>query len=226
MPSPPSPRRSRSSSSWSGGRWGSHEGRISVRGSCRVGAAASGGGVVTTAQDAGRKINGQRERDPGAGPQFSLRIAPRWENVAEVRQQATAFLEAQKLSRDVVDAIAMVVCELTENATKYGEFTNEGDAIEVRLALEPGQVTVEVVNPVKRADNNNLSRLDETVQWIRGFQDPFEAYLNRLRELSTEGLEGTESRLGLVRIAYEGRAVLDFYINERSALAVSAIRRL
>jgi hypothetical protein len=179
---------------------------------------------VTTAQDAGRKVNRQRER--AAGPQFSLRIAPRWENVAEVRQQATAFLEAQKLSRDVVDAIAMVVCELTENATKYGEFANEGDAIEVRLALEPGQVTVEVVNPVKRADGTNLSRLDETVQWIRGFQDPFEAYLNRLRELSTEGLEGTESRLGLVRIAYEGRAVLDFYINERSALAVSAIRRL
>ncbi len=181
---------------------------------------------MTTAQDAGRKINGQPGRALGtAGPQFSLRIAPRWENVAEVRQKATGFLEGQNLSRDVVDAIAMVVCELPENATKYGEFTNEGDAIEVRLSLEQAQVTVEVINPVKRADIN-LSRLDETVQWIRGFQDPFEAYLNRLRELSTEGLEGTESRLGLVRIAYEGRAVLDFYINERSALAVSAIRRL
>jgi hypothetical protein len=146
--------------------------------------------------------------------------------VAEVREKATAFLEGQHLSRDTVDAIAMVVCELTENAAKYGEFASEADAIDIGILLGQGQVTIEVVNPVKRSDGANLSRLDETVQWIRGFQDPFEAYLNRLRELSTEGLEGTESRLGLVRIAYEGRAVLDFYVNEHSTLAVSAIRRL
>lgn len=182
---------------------------------------------MTTVRDAGKKANGTSEGALGAkGPQLSIRIAPRWENVAEVRQKAAAFLEGQKLSRDVVDAIAMVVCELTENATKYGEFTSERDVIEVRLALAEGQVTVEVINPVRRTDGSNLSRLDETVQWIRGFQDPFEAYLNRLRELSTEGLEGNDSRLGLVRIAYEGRAVLDFYVNERSSLAVSAIRRL
>lgn len=159
-------------------------------------------------------------------PRLAIAIQPRWEEIADVRRQSAAFLKNLKLERDVVDAVAMVACELTENATKYGAFKGEDARISVSIMVKPQEITVEVTNPISKSDRDNLTRLDRMVQWIRGYQDPFEAYLQRLKELSTEGLESTESRLGLVRIAYEGQAVLDFYVNERDVLAVSAIRRL
>jgi hypothetical protein len=36
-------------------------------------------------------------------------------------------------------------------------------------------------------------------------------------------MTSTESGLGLVRIAYEGRSILDFYIDEENMLSVSAV---
>ena len=63
-------------------------------------------------------------------------------------------------------------------------------------------------------------------QWIRGHQDPFEAYLSRLQEVSVQELENRESGLGLVRIAYEGQSVLDFFVDDRNVVSVSAIYAL
>ena len=158
---------------------------------------------------------------------LSLEIAPRWEEVASVRRETSSFLEGQGLPREVVDAVAMVVCELTENATKYGVYRDTAqEQIGVRVSVGQGDVTVEVNNPVSPSAYENLTQLDKLVQWIRGYQDPFEAYLQRLKELSVEDLESPVSRLGLVRIAYEGQSVLDFYVNEENVLAISAIRRL
>jgi hypothetical protein len=156
---------------------------------------------------------------------FKVEIAPRWEEIAVVRAAAAEYLRRREVSPEVVDATAMVACELTENGVKYGTFENLMDRVEVELRLSQSDVTVEVRNPVGSADNANLARLDQTIQWIRGYQDPFEAYLQRLKEISWQDVQSTESRLGLVRIAYEGQSVLDFFVNERDVLAVSAIRR-
>jgi len=73
--------------------------------------------------------------------------------------------------------------------------------------------------------DENLRRLDETIQWIRGYQSPFEAYVEKLKEVSTGENQG-ESGLGLVRIAYEGQSILDFYVDEQNMLAMSAVYRL
>jgi hypothetical protein len=160
--------------------------------------------------------------------EISMQLSPRWEEVARVRRNTTTFLKDLSVPRDVVEAVSMVACELTENATKYGAQarTPQEAKIDVRVAVAGGQVTVEVSNPIHPTDRANLTRLDRMVQWIRGYQDPFEAYLQRLREISGDGLESHESRLGLVRIAYEGQSVLDFYVDENDVLAVSAMRRL
>lgn len=157
--------------------------------------------------------------------QLALQILPSWDEIPQVRRRTAGFLGERRVPRDVVDAVSMVACELTENATKYGVF-KDTDRIDIRVEIQPRNITVEVTNPVAPSHDDNLSRLDRMIQWIRGFQDPFEAYLQRLKELSAEGLESTESRLGLVRIAYEGQSVLDFYVNENNVLAVSAMRRI
>ena len=70
---------------------------------------------------------------------------------------------------------------------------------------------------------HHLRKLDKTLQWIRGFQDPFQAYVQRIRKISRKPLDDEFSGLGLTRIAYEGQAILDFFLTEGNQLNVSAI---
>ena len=132
------------------------------------------------------------------------------------------FLKGEGLDADAQNALSMVACELAENATKYGHFREDKEVVKVSLEILPSQVTVTVSNPVTQAEAEELAVLDETIQWIRGFQDPFQAYLERLRDVSSQSLSSTESRLGLVRIAYEGQSILDFYVGADGILVVSA----
>lgn len=158
----------------------------------------------------------------GAMSTLTLDIPPDWDTIDSVRERTLAFLRELGEPPAVIDAIAMVVCELTENAVKYGRF---GGDDHVHITVEHGskQIIVEVRNPTGGEDLSQLKRLDRTIQWIRGYQDPFEAYLTRLREVSLQKPDYGESGLGLVRIAYEGESSLDFYVGEAGDLAVSAV---
>jgi len=75
-------------------------------------------------------------------------------------------------------------------------------------------------------DDEELKKLDENIQWIRGFQNQYEAYMEKLKHISGKNLSEGESGLGLVRIAYEGQCILDFYVNEDDILAMSAVYKL
>jgi hypothetical protein len=149
-------------------------------------------------------------------------ILPDWDAIDGVRDEVMAFLRTTAEPTPVIDAIAMVVSELTENAIKYGKFT-DADRVIVSVESSSGAITVEVRNPTSQEDMVQLSRLDRTIQWIRGYQDPFQAYLARLQEVSMQSVESGESGLGLVRVAYEGESSLDFYLGEGGTLAVSAV---
>lgn len=158
-------------------------------------------------------------------PSLELSVRPRWEEIDAAREEAVSFLRGQDFGDAVVNAAGMIVCELAENATKYGAFEKPNQVIQIAIMREGGALTIEVRSPVDAGDDENLKRLDRTVQWIRGFQNPFEAYLERLKEVSGQSLESRESGLGLVRIAYEGQSVLDFFLDENDVLAVSAVHR-
>lgn len=156
-------------------------------------------------------------------PVLRLEVEEAWSEVGRVREESAAFLRQHGLDADAIDALSMVTCELTENAMKYGSFGGRMREISVAVTLGPQAVTVEVRSPVADADDHALARLDSMIQWIRGHQDPFEAYLERLAEVSAQHMTSLESGLGLVRIAYEGHSILDFYVDDRSILAVSAV---
>lgn len=117
----------------------------------------------------------------------------------------------------------MIACELVENAIKYGNARKGREEVVLYLKLADERVLVQVTNPVNEKSRRDLRELDKTIQWARGFQDPFEAYVERVRAISSEPLEMSKSCLGIVRIAYEGRAALDFYIDEDGSLSVSAV---
>jgi hypothetical protein len=158
-------------------------------------------------------------------PTLHLSVRPRWEEIDAAREEAVAYLRQHDYGDAVVNAAGMIVCELAENATKYGAFAEPNQRIHIALTRRDGTLIIEVKSPVDAGDDENLRRLDRTVQWIRGFQNPFEAYLERLKEVSGQSLESRESGLGLVRIAYEGQSALDFFLDEHDVLAVSAVHR-
>jgi hypothetical protein len=158
-------------------------------------------------------------------PVLNLNVRPQCDELEAAQEQAVSFLRAHGLGEATLHAAAMVVCELTENASKYGSFKAQQDPVSIVITVEGTTVTIEVRSKVSSANDENLRKLDRAVQWIRGFQNPFEAYLERLKEVSAQSLESSESGLGLVRIAYEGQSVLDFFLLDQNVLSVSAVHR-
>ncbi len=154
---------------------------------------------------------------------LTLNIKPEWDQIEKIRNETAAFLKGHGFSVNVVHAIIMVISELLENAIKYGSFVKDEDSINIMLAIEDNIILVEVKNPTDNTKIPYLRHLDETIQWIRGYQDPFETYIVKLRQISTKPLQDTESGLGLVRISYEGQSILDFYVSENNMLNVSAV---
>jgi hypothetical protein len=150
-------------------------------------------------------------------------IAPDWSAVKAVWSPCRAALEQHGLGQDEAYALAMVTQELLENAVKYGSFV-AGEVIHLSVRLERDEATVEVRSRVG-VDDAHLRRFDQTVQWIRSFQDPFEAYVERLKAVSAQPYAHGQSGLGLARIAYEGKCALDFYVDPANVLAVSAVYR-
>ncbi len=154
---------------------------------------------------------------------LELAIAPDWDSIKAVWDPCRAMLADAGLDADEAYQLAMVAQELLENAVKYGTF-RDGDRVALGIAVAPEDVTVEVKSQVG-VDDAHLRRFDQRIQWIRGFQDPFEAYVERMKIVSAQPYSHGESGLGLTRIAYEGRSILDFYVDEDNTLAVSAVYR-
>ena len=151
-----------------------------------------------------------------------VHLKPEWDQVETIRMQCRDFLKQCSFNNETVEAVSMVSAELLENAVKYGAYQLD-DAIEYCLKIRQDKIIVEVKNPVDETVGSHLQQLDETIQWIRGYQNPFEVYVKKLKEVSTKSLMDKDSRLGLVRIAYEGQSILDFFLDQDNTLSVSAI---
>lgn len=161
---------------------------------------------------------------------FSLRIKPDWDEIPQARNECRHYLESVDCPRDRLEVICMVTSELLENAVKYGGLRRKTDGIDLQIKAEPENVLLEVkgalgftYRPLSPEGNPDLKKLDHMIQWIRSFQSPFQAYIERLQEVARQPLESDESGLGLVRIAYEGQALLDFFVDENDVLSISAI---
>ncbi len=154
---------------------------------------------------------------------MGLNIKPKWDEIEKVRNKSSKFLKSHGFSNETVYALTMVISELIENSMKYGNFTLPESKVTVNICIGEDIITVEVTNPIDETVYQHLRKLDETIQWIRGYQDPFEAYVGKVKEVSKKPFIDEDSGLGLVRIAYEGKAILDFFVGENDILNVSAI---
>jgi hypothetical protein len=154
---------------------------------------------------------------------LDLAIAPDWDAVKRTWDPSHKMLVDAGLTADEGYQLAMVTQELLENAVKYGSFRH-GERLLLGIRVTSEDVVIEVKSRVG-VDDAHLHSFDQRIQWIRGFQDPFEAYVERMKIVSAQPFSDGESGLGLARIAYEGRSIIDFYVDENNTLAVSAVYR-
>lgn len=158
--------------------------------------------------------------------EIRMSIKPEWDNIEEVRVQTETFLKMQKIHEDVMDAVIMNISELLENAIKYGNYNNGINDVIASVSISERDITVEVKSPVKDEDDRHFRRLDKIVQWVRGYQNPFEAYIEKIKEVSLQPIDDNQSGLGIVRIAYEGQSIIDFFVNDDNIISVSAVYHL
>jgi hypothetical protein len=150
-------------------------------------------------------------------------LSPDWDEIEPLRLQAHDFFGSHRLSGNIIQSLVMVLGELLENSVKYGSYKTTGSQIQTSIHVGMKIITIEVTNPIDDSSLDDLKRLDWMIQWVRGYQDPFEAYIERLKEVAKRPLQDKESGLGIVRIAYEGDVILDFFVSEDNLLTVSAV---
>ena len=145
--------------------------------------------------------------------QFSIDMPVRseWSNVDLLRTSVQNCFTAIFSDIEGCRSLAMVTGELVENAIKYGDWSGLAGLDDQRFRLrvwgEGHNAFVSVENPVRRGDKHAEEVL-RTLGWLRTFPSSAEAYRARLLEIAAQSPDPDHSKLGLVRIAYEGNCRL------------------
>jgi hypothetical protein len=158
------------------------------------------------------------------GFSIDMTVRNEWRNVDLLRTSVQNCFTAVFADVDGCHAIAMVTGELLENALKYGDWVS-GDRAMFRLRVHGRAnqiVEVSVQNPLKDADAH-ASTLLKAVEWINGFQKPEQAYRARMLQIAQNDEETQPSRLGLVRIAFEGNCRLDAKVVDGTVTVTAAL---
>ena len=136
------------------------------------------------------------------------------------------FLKSHGFSDEAVNTQNMIIRELINSGIKYGRLTSSDNEIIVNIFIAENTITFEVKNLVDDTCFDRIKELDKTIQFIRGYQDPFEPYLIKQREAAENPSTANRNGLGLARVAYEGGAILDFFVGEDNYMNLFAVRNL
>ena len=157
---------------------------------------------------------------------ITIDLVPNREGIESARKKSDNFLRSLGLSDDTVKIQIRILKELIKNGLKYGCSTPTDNKFSIIIEVANKSITLEVMNPVNGMCRDSLEELDRTIQLTRGYQDPFEAYMLMKKRNLANSSQGDYNDLELFKIAYEGNAILDFYINEDNVLNLSAVRSL
>lgn len=152
------------------------------------------------------------------GFQIDVPVRNEWQNVTLLVTSVQNCFHAMFADLDGSQKVAMVAGELLENAIKYGSWKEDGSHhLRLRVSGREGEARVTVENPA-RADA--VTELRRTLDWMKEHPSADSAYRARLIAIA-QTADPDVSKLGLVRIAYEGRAQITIE-HERGVLRVTA----
>lgn len=157
------------------------------------------------------------------GFSIDLTVRSEWRNIDLLRTSVQNCFTAVFADVDGCHAIAMVTGELLENALKYGDWVRGDRAMfRLKVAGDDGGIAVSVQNPLK--DVAQAKTLTDTIEWIGSFAKPEAAYRARMLQIAQdEDAEATPSRLGLVRIAFEGNCRLTAKVVDNSVTVTAVL---
>ena len=152
-------------------------------------------------------------------------LKPNGDAIEKVREKSCNFLKSYGFPDKTVQEQIMILKELAKTCMNYTNFNTPEKKMTVQIHIDENKIIFQVIKPVDEANRNDLKKLDKTIQWIRGYQDPFEAF-TKLKEVSKNSYCDKSNGMGLARIAYEGNAILDFFVSEDNILSLLAVRNL
>lgn len=157
------------------------------------------------------------------GFSIDMTVRNEWRNVDLLRTSVQNCFTAVFADVDGCHAIAMVTGELLENALKYGDWVS-GDRAMFRLRVNGRAhdiVEVSVQNPLKDNDTNG-SNLLAAIEEINSYPRPEQAYRARMLQIA-QSEEDSPSRLGLVRVAFEGNCKLAATIEDGTVTVIASL---
>jgi hypothetical protein len=158
------------------------------------------------------------------GFSIDMTVRNEWRNVDLLRTSVQNCFTAVFADVDGCHAIAMVTGELLENALKYGDWVS-GDRAMFRLRVHGSSnsiVEVSVQNPLRDSDTN-AANLYKAIEEINSYAKPEQAYRARMLQIAQNEEETSPSRLGLVRIAFEGNCKLAAKIENGTVTVTAAL---
>ena len=156
---------------------------------------------------------------------FNLKLTEH--EIEKADKKSSSFLRSHGFSKETVQAQIKILRELIHNGKKFDNPSSAKESeLSVFLLVEDKAITVEIRKAVEESSQRQLIELDKTIQWIRGYQDPFEPYMQKVGEIRENLNQGEANGIGLARIAYEAGAILDFFVSEDNVLNLSAVRNL
>jgi len=168
-------------------------------------------------------MTGGSKARPLFGFTIDLPVRNEWKNVDLLRTSVQNCFAALFREIDGSHAVSMVTGELLENAMKYGEWCEAEDCdrtMHLSIQGNAERAIVRVKSPII-PDSENVRRLFATLEWIRSFGDPQDAYRARLKMIA-DG-EVASGQLGLVRVAYEGGGIIDAKIEGQTVTVTAQI---
>ncbi len=154
-----------------------------------------------------------------AALRLDLSFPPEWSRIDPTREAVGLLVLAMFGDDDLRDALAMVSEELLENAIKY---CSPESTVSLSIRHQPDGVVISVTNAVE-AGSRHVDKLCRRIEWVRGFDDPEEAWVAALsRVYERRGADDPDAGLGIVRIAFEGRCAIDVDRSRPGEVTVNA----
>ncbi|MCR9142508.1 MAG: hypothetical protein NXI24_09670 [bacterium] len=151
---------------------------------------------------------------------FTLKIEPEWNIIKKIKEFINSEPRILAQGEDYREATLLTAIELVENGLKYSE-GEPPQSVTFQFEIIDDVVTIEVHNSTTNPEHK--AALAETLDKIKA-SNPFDLYVERLERIR-DNPDG-HSRMGLVRIAYEGEFELECVPSDSDIIQIKARRPL
>lgn len=154
---------------------------------------------------------------------ITFQFEPDLQDIEAAGDKGSKFLKSHGFSDKAAQIPLMILRGLIESSIRIGEPALANNQITVCIQVGEKEYVITVSNPVDETCDQQLMELDRSIQFIRGYQDPFVPYAIQRSKFGCSTLNGEIDCLDLAKIAYKGKALLDFCLTEEYILNLTAV---